>query len=113
MSVKALYDYDFPSMDRAEVFDDDVLVYVHWEGNPIFCSAACFRVPKTMPFGEFVTSFVVPWADLRDAERSPGEYGKRSTGISGMDISVPASVGRSGSSAGSSGAGPRRISAGM
>src|SRR6266403_1132810 len=63
MSVKALYDYDFPSMDRAEVFDDDVLVYVHWEGNPIFCSAACFRVPKTMPFGEFVTSFVVPWAE--------------------------------------------------
>ena len=63
MSVKALYDYDFPSMDRAEVFDDDVLVYVHWENNPIFCSAACFRVPKTMPFGEFVTSFVVPWAE--------------------------------------------------
>jgi len=63
MSVKALYDYEFPSMDRAEVFDDDVLVYVHWEGNPIFCSAACFRVPKTMPFGEFVTSFVVPWAE--------------------------------------------------
>jgi phenol hydroxylase P4 protein len=29
----------------------------------MFCSAACFRVPKTMPFGEFVTSFVTPWAE--------------------------------------------------
>ncbi|WP_284982482.1 phenol hydroxylase subunit P4 [Arthrobacter sp. efr-133-TYG-118] len=63
MSVKALYDYEFPSMDRAKLFGEDLLVYVHWEGNPIFCSAVCFRVPKTMPFGEFVTSFVVPWAE--------------------------------------------------
>ena len=52
MTVKALYDYDFPSADRAENFGDDQLVYVHWAGNPLFCSAAAFRVPKAMPFAE-------------------------------------------------------------
>lgn len=62
MTVKALYDYDFPSADRVELFGDDQLVYVHWDGNPLFCSAACFRVPKAMPFGEFVAGIVAPWA---------------------------------------------------
>ena len=62
MPVKALYDYDFPSADRQEVYGDDQLVYVHWDGNPLFCSAACFRVPKALPFGEFVTGMVAPWA---------------------------------------------------
>ncbi|MFJ9908499.1 phenol hydroxylase subunit P4 [Streptomyces sp. NPDC101152] len=62
MTVKALYDYEFPSADRAEVFGDDQLVYVHWRGNPLFCSAACFRVPKNMPFAEFATSMVHTWA---------------------------------------------------
>ena len=62
MAVKALYDYTFPSADRVENFGDDQLVYVAWTGNPLFCSAACFRVPKAMPFGEFVTGIVGPWA---------------------------------------------------
>jgi phenol/toluene 2-monooxygenase (NADH) P4/A4 len=62
MSVKALYDYDFPSADRAENFGDDQLVYVGWTGNPLFCSAAAFRAPKAMPFGEFVTAMVDGWA---------------------------------------------------
>jgi phenol hydroxylase P4 protein len=62
MTVKALYDYVYPSADRAENFGDDQLVYVVWEGNPLFCSAACFRVPKAMPFGEFVAGIVAPWA---------------------------------------------------
>jgi len=62
MPVKALYDYDFPSADRAELFGEDQLVYVHWDGNPLFCSAACFRAPRAMPFGEFVTALVAPWA---------------------------------------------------
>lgn len=62
MSVKALYNYDFPSADRIENFGDDQLVYVHWEGNPLFCSSACFRAPRTIPFGEFVTVMVHPWA---------------------------------------------------
>lgn len=62
MTVKALYDYDFPSADRAEVFGDDQLVYVLWDGNPLLCSAACFRVPKAMAFGEFLSTVVYPWA---------------------------------------------------
>ncbi len=62
MAVKALYDYDFPSADRAELFGDDQLVYVHWDGNPLFCSAACFREPQALPFGEFGTQLVPPWA---------------------------------------------------
>jgi phenol/toluene 2-monooxygenase (NADH) P4/A4 len=62
MTVKALYDYDFPSADRAEMFGDDQLVYVLWDANMLLCSAACFRVPKAMPFGEFVATIVNPWA---------------------------------------------------
>jgi phenol hydroxylase P4 protein len=62
MTVKALYDYEFPSADRAENFGDDQLVYVHWAGNPLFCSAAAFRAPKAMPFGEFVATMVNGWA---------------------------------------------------
>ena len=62
MPVKALYDYEFPSADRAELFGDDQLVYVQWKGNPLFCSAAAFRAPRAMPFGEFVSALVAPWA---------------------------------------------------
>ena len=62
MTVKAIYDYEFPSADRAENFGGDQLVYVHWEGNPFFCSAAAFRAPKAMPFAEFVEALVKPWA---------------------------------------------------
>jgi phenol/toluene 2-monooxygenase (NADH) P4/A4 len=62
MSVKALYDYDFPSADRIENFGDDQLVYVLWRGNPLFSAAACFRAPQAIPFGEFVAGIVNPWA---------------------------------------------------
>lgn len=62
MAVKALYDYDFPSADRAELFGDDQLVYVQWRGNPLFCTAACFRAPRAMPFGEFKAAMVDGWA---------------------------------------------------
>lgn len=72
MTIKALYDYEFPSADRAELFGDDQLVYVHWEGNPLFCSAACFRVPKAMPFGEFLAAMVQPWA-ASDPDFDPAE----------------------------------------
>ncbi|QRP48516.1 phenol hydroxylase subunit P4 [Amycolatopsis sp. FDAARGOS 1241] len=74
MAVKARYDYDFPSADRAELFGDDQLVYVHWEGNPLFCSAACFRVPKAMPFAEFVENMVGPWAGS-DPDFDPAAVG--------------------------------------
>lgn len=62
MAVKALYDYDFPSADRAENFGDDQLVFVHWEGNLFLVAAAAFRAPKAMPFSEFVAAMVNPWA---------------------------------------------------
>jgi len=70
MAVKALYDYDFPSADRIENFGDDQLVYVHWAGNPLFCSAAAFRAPRATPFGEFVAAMVQPWA-ASDPEFDP------------------------------------------
>ncbi|HUO40700.1 MAG TPA: phenol hydroxylase subunit P4, partial [Mycobacterium sp.] len=44
------------------VFGDDQLVYVLWDSNPLLCSAACFRVPKAMAFGEFLSTVVHPWA---------------------------------------------------
>jgi phenol hydroxylase P4 protein len=62
MAVKALYKYDHPSRDRIENFGDDQLVFVHWIGNPLFCSAAAFRAPRAMPFGAFVSEMVLPWA---------------------------------------------------
>jgi phenol hydroxylase P4 protein len=62
MTVRALYEYDFPSADRIENYAPDQLVYVRWEENPLFCSAAAFRVPSALPFDEFVTAFVHPWA---------------------------------------------------
>lgn len=74
MTVKALYDYDFPSADRIENFGDDQLVYVLWEGNPLFCSAAAFRAPRAMPFGEFVTAMVHPWA-ASDPDFDPASIG--------------------------------------
>ena len=62
MTVKALYDYDYPSRDRQELYGDDFLVNVLWAGNMMFCSAACFRAPKGMSFGEFKSQMIDPWA---------------------------------------------------
>ncbi|MGB3696624.1 MAG: phenol hydroxylase subunit P4 [Gordonia sp. (in: high G+C Gram-positive bacteria)] len=62
MAVKALYDYKYPAADRAEVFGADQLLYVHWLGNPLFCSAGCFRAPQAMSFNDFVAEMVLPFA---------------------------------------------------
>lgn len=62
MAVKALYDYKYPAADRAELFGEDQLLYVHWLGNPLFCSAGCFRAPQAMTFNDFVAEIVNPWA---------------------------------------------------
>lgn len=70
MTVKALYDYDFPSADRVENFGDDQLVYVHWKGNLFLVCAAAFRAPRAMPFGDLVTAMVNPWA-ASDPEFDP------------------------------------------
>jgi phenol hydroxylase P4 protein len=62
MTVKALYEYDFPSKDRQENFGDDVLVNVMWANNMMFCSPACFRAPRAMSWAEFKSQMIDPWA---------------------------------------------------
>ncbi|MGH3495288.1 MAG: phenol hydroxylase subunit P4 [Sciscionella sp.] len=63
MAVRAITDnYRFPSRSRQELYGDDQLVDVMWQGNPMFCSAACFRAPKAMTWSEFLAGVVDPWA---------------------------------------------------
>lgn len=62
MTVKALYDYDFPSKDRQENFGEDLLVHVMWTNNMMFCAAACFRAPKAMAWTDFKAQMIDPWA---------------------------------------------------
>ncbi len=74
MAVKARYDYRFPSADRQELFGQDLLVYLTWRGNPLLCSAACFRVPQSMSWAEFRASMVDPWAGS-DPDYDPARVG--------------------------------------
>jgi phenol/toluene 2-monooxygenase (NADH) P4/A4 len=62
MTVKALYEYDYPSRDRQENFGDDMLVNVQWVNNPLFGAPACFRAPKAMPWADFKAQLIDPWA---------------------------------------------------
>jgi phenol/toluene 2-monooxygenase (NADH) P4/A4 len=62
MTVKAIYDYDFPAVDRAEVFGDDMLVNVWWRNNRLIATPACFRAPKAMSFADFTANVVDAWA---------------------------------------------------
>lgn len=62
MTVKAIGPYDFPARDRQELFGDGQLVNVLWEGNIFLCSAACFRVPTSMPWSDFKSQMIDPWA---------------------------------------------------
>lgn len=71
MSVRAIGEYAFPSRSRAELYGEDQLVHVWWRDNTFLASAATFRVPKAMPFGEFVTTVVEPWA-ASDPDFEPG-----------------------------------------
>ena len=86
MAVKALYEYDHPSRDRIENFGEDQLLYVHWLDNPLFCSAAAFRAPRTMPFGTFVSDMVVPWA-RSDPDFDPGSISRWFLGDEPIDAS--------------------------
>jgi hypothetical protein len=74
MAVKSIGEYRFPSRSRQELYGDDQLVHVLWRGNPMLCAAACFRAPRAMPFGEFVTAMVEPWASS-DPDFVPGSAG--------------------------------------
>lgn len=62
MTVKALYEYDFPSRDRPELYGDDLLVNVMWANNIFLASAACFRAPKAMTWQDFKAQMIDPWA---------------------------------------------------
>jgi len=62
MAVKAMYDYDYPSRDRQELFGDDMLVNVQWVNNPLFAAPACFRAPRAMPWADFKAQLIDPWA---------------------------------------------------
>jgi phenol hydroxylase P4 protein len=62
MAVKAIYDYDFPAVDRAEVFGDDMLVNVWWRDNLLITTPACFRAPKAITFADFKANLVDGWA---------------------------------------------------
>ena len=74
MAVKALYDYDFPSKDRQEVFGDDILVNVLWTNNMMFASAACFRAPKAMSWADFKSQMIDTWA-ASDPDYDPSAPG--------------------------------------
>lgn len=67
-------EYKFPSRSRKELYGDDQLVHIMWQGNPFFCAAATFRAPSAMPWGEFIAGIVEPWA-AGDPDFTPGSAG--------------------------------------
>lgn len=73
MTVKALYEYCYPSRSRQEFYGEDQLVHVWWQDNPMFCAAACFRAPQAMAWKDFIDQFVEPWA-ASDPDFRPGSY---------------------------------------
>lgn len=86
MPVVALHDgYKFPSRSRQELYGEDQLVHVMWKGNPLFVAAATFRAPKAMPFTDFMTALVEPWAGSDPAFR-PGSAG--SWTLDGQELTV-------------------------
>jgi phenol hydroxylase P4 protein len=74
MPVKALYDYDFPSRDRQELFGDDILVNVMWANNRMLASAACFRVPSATAWQDFKSGTIDGWA-ASDPDYDPSAPG--------------------------------------
>lgn len=71
MPVRAIGEYDFPSRSRQELYGDDQLVSVLWDENLFMVAAGCFRAPKAMGWGDFVTQMVEPWA-ATDPDFVPG-----------------------------------------
>ena len=62
MAVKALYEYDFASKGRQEVFRDGMLGNVIGSNNMMFASSACFRAPAAMTWADFKSQMIDPWA---------------------------------------------------
>ena len=59
--IRSLGDYDVPSRSRQELYGDDILLNVWWRDNPWYCSAACYRVPLAMTWGDFWAGLFVPY----------------------------------------------------
>lgn len=59
--IKSIGAYDFPSRSAQELYADDQLVHVWYDGNPWFVASACYRAPKAMSFGDFWSALVVPY----------------------------------------------------
>ena len=50
MAVKSIGTYEFPSRSRQELYGDDQLVHLWFQGNMWFCASACFRLcPRCAP----------------------------------------------------------------
>jgi len=67
-------EYNFPSRDRIELYGNDQLVHVFWEGSVFIVGPACFRVPRAIPWSEFVSDVVGPWAEA-DPAYDPAKVG--------------------------------------
>lgn len=55
-------EYNIPSRDHISLYGDDQLVNVWWRGNVFIVCPGCFRVPRTMKWGDFVSQVMAPWA---------------------------------------------------
>ncbi len=60
--VKSIGAYDVLGRDRQELFGDDLLVNVLWEGQIFITVPTCCRVPRSMTWGEFRAQVLDPWA---------------------------------------------------
>ncbi|MGV1087589.1 MAG: phenol hydroxylase subunit P4 [Mycobacterium sp.] len=85
MAVVSIGEYKFPSRSRQELYGDDQLVHVWWRDNTFLCAAMTVRVPKAMPFGEFLAGVVHPWASS-DPDFEPGS--ERDWFINGNPVQV-------------------------
>jgi phenol hydroxylase P4 protein len=61
MAVPSYTEYKFLPPDRADLYGDDQLVFLDWDGNLRFTTGACFRLPKKITWQEFMSSFVARW----------------------------------------------------
>ena len=85
MAVKSIGTYDFPSKSRQELYGDDQLVHVWFQGNPWFCAAACYRAPTAMTWADFWAGMIIPWAEEDLARLAEGR-----TAFDAMRATFPA-----------------------
>lgn len=63
MAVRAIGTYEFTPTDGADAYHPDQLVMVERRDPALwFCSAATFRAPKAMTWGDFKAQMIDTWA---------------------------------------------------